>query len=448
MVLAAMAGGLPSVCPAQVSGPAGQVVTLPPEAGGFGGAYSSPSFGDSGYGEVTPAGGYSGSACPPQGCPPTDCPPQPTDCWPWKVRPLFISPKMLEPPRGTYVRLEYLLWEIEEPGAVALGAPVIRDPAETAAFAPATDNTTSNGYPLLGGGFGYTPIIDEIQLRDNSGTRVTLGVPLKNYGAAEFSGWWLNQASDQFTFGPRVLQNNVGLNNVFVPTTPLAVGGVDGSFGGTLPTGLFQVYDTLQVDYSSDLKGADARFVVNSLSPPGEGLKLRPLFGFKYVGLQEAMFQKGQLDLGGTPFLTTIGSDTDNTILGGTVGLRTELVHRWFIVGVEPAVTLGGNIAKASVVTDNLAGPTEGRLQADSDYFGFSPILDLKAYARVCVTDNIRLHVGYDAFWLAQVYRPARVIEYNVDTNAAAGFPTQFDTKQETDHLAVEGLSVGLEFLF
>jgi hypothetical protein len=188
--------------------------------------------------------------------------------------------------------------------------------------------------------------------------------------------------------------------------------------------------------------------VVDALTPPGEGLKLRPLFGFKYVGLQEAMHQKGQFDSPFASFATTIDSDTDNTLLGGTVGLRTELVHRWFTVGVEPAVTFAGNISEVTVVTERFLGPNDPRTETTSDYFDFSPILDLKAYTRVKLMENVNLHVGYDAFWLAHVYRPSRVIEYNVATDAAGGFVTDFDTKREDDHVAVEGLSVGLEFLF
>jgi hypothetical protein len=258
MVLAGMTCGLPSLCLAQVYGPAGQVVTLPPEAGGFGGAYASPSFGDSagygtsGYGEAMPAGGYAGSACPPQGCPPADCPPQPTSCWPWKIRPLFISPEMLKPPRGTYVRLEYLLWEIEKPGDVFLGAPRIEDTTTPLVeFAQRRDNTTSNGFPLLGGGFGYTPNIDELQLRDNDGLRLTFGVPLKNYGTFEGDVWLLEQASDHYEWGPRDFGTNDDFGGLFGiefdPVTSLKVNGVTGS--ELAVTGLFRVYNSFEFYY-------------------------------------------------------------------------------------------------------------------------------------------------------------------------------------------------------
>jgi len=357
---------------------------------------------------------------------------------------LFISPKLLQPPRGTYVRLEYLLWEIEKPGAEKLGADRISDPTQTQVPAPATDNTTSDGFSLLGGGFGYSPIIDELQLRDNDGFRITAGMPVTNYGTFEASFWLLEQGSDHFEYGARDLIP--GLPG-FSPTTTVTVNGVIGN--DVAGTGPIRVYDTLEVDYESDLWGADARFVVDALSPPGEGFKLRPLFGFKYVGLQEAMHQKGQFEsLTTPPFSTTIDSDTDNTILGGTVGLRTELNHRWFVVGVEPAVTFAGNIAQASVVTERFTGPDDPRNEVDADYFAFSPILDLKTYARIKCSDNLSLHVGYDAFWLSHVFRPARVIDYNIATDGAGNIASDFRAREEDDHVAVEGLSLGAEFIF
>src|SRR5690606_29762479 len=107
MTLAAWSCGLATTCWAQ--GYAGNVVTLTPEAGGF--SYSWGAFGDSGpaYGGMPPAGFAGPANCPP-GTPygPATCDPEPA-CW-WKLRPLLISPRLLKPARGSFVRVEYLLW--------------------------------------------------------------------------------------------------------------------------------------------------------------------------------------------------------------------------------------------------------------------------------------------------------------------------------------------------
>lgn len=445
LTLAAWGCGLASTtCFAQGYSSAGGVVTLPASAGGY--EYSSGAFGDGpGWGGASPAGYAEGGAyCPPgAGYGQVPCPPNP-EPW-WKCRPLFTVPKPMKPPRGAFFRTEYLLWEIQEPGSVFLGAHVTPDEVSQIVPFPATDNTTSDGYPLEQGGFGYTPNIDEIQLRDNSGLRLTLGIPTYDYGTIELSAWMLEQASDSFEFVPRELFPGVP----FVPTQPLKTDGVSPSNVGNSPDGIYRVYDSLDAEYSSDMWGADAKFVVDALAPQGEGFKLKPLFGFKYIDFQEAFYQRGRLDGQGffPSFNSSVNSSTSNNIFGGTIGLRAELEHRWFILGAQPAVTFAGNVARTRVVTDRFLGESDPYTESSSDYFDFSPVLDLSLYARICLSENLRLNVGYDAFWLSRLYRPSRVIEYNVST-ANGGLATDFSTKREDDSVAVEGLSVGLEYIF
>ncbi|HEX6986570.1 MAG TPA: BBP7 family outer membrane beta-barrel protein, partial [Planctomycetaceae bacterium] len=393
ITLAACGCGLATPCLAQGYAAPGEVVTLPAEAGGYG--YSSGAFGDvPGYGGATPAGYAGGPAyCPPDGgYAQVPCEPRPA-CW-WKPRPLFIGPKLLKPPRNSFVRLEYLLWEIEEPGDVPLGAPLIEDPSDVVELFPTTDNTATDGFFLpQQGRFGYVPRLDEIQLRDNSGIRLTLGIPTYEYGTFELSGWMLEQASDSFEFGPReLIPGFVGIipGVPFSPAVPQKTDLATGRVVGPFAIDSVAVYDTLDAEYSSDLWGADAEFVVDALAPQGEGLKFRPLFGFKYVGFQESLYQRGRFIAPGLSFGSSVNSDTYNTILGGTIGLRTELEHRWFVLGVQPAVTFAGNISEVTVATERVGGPNDPRREVSSDYFDFCPILDLNAYARVCVTENIR----------------------------------------------------------
>ncbi|MGC1275678.1 MAG: BBP7 family outer membrane beta-barrel protein [Planctomycetaceae bacterium] len=454
MTLAAWGCGLATPCLAQGYGGApgysapGDVVTLPPEAGGYG--YSSGAFGDASAmgGVSSPGYGAPPAYCPPGGGEAAYCPPEP-EPW-WKRRGCMIDKRWLKPARGSFVRLEYLLWEIEEPGTESFGAPFPQD------FSPGTDIDFDENFldidfdPSEGffdfnpelGTFGpvYVPNNDEIQLRDNSGVRVTFGIPTYEYGTIELSGWALEQASDHYEFRPRFDDFFF-----FFGTTPAISFATD--VGDTPVTVGFGQVDTV---YTSDLLGADANFVIDSLSPEGEGLKLKPLVGFKYVSLQEFQSVAGYSPtsplLGPGNFALT--SDTDNNYLGGTLGLRTELEHRWFILGLQPAVTFAGNIAKARVQTAPFFDPTEGTRETSSDYFDFAPILDLKAYARICLSDNLRLNVGYDAFWISKAYRAADVIDYRVDTDGGTTLESASSTERSADDVAVEGLSVGLEYIF
>jgi hypothetical protein len=439
---------------------AGDVVTLPAAASGY--DYSASAFGDSGaaYGAAAPAGYDAGGAyCPPPTAYGPACEPQQT-CW-WKKHPLLISPRLLKPPRGAYFRTEYLLWEIEEPGSVLLGT----DPAkelsgvvdrdfDTELYSNSlfdTDFDPSNGYTTIDQdtgliGFSYVPRLDEIQLRDNSGIRLTMGIPTYDYGTIEMSAWLLGQASDHYRFAPRAFIEPTGVTIPGIPFSPANIVKVDGNASDFLTRNHNQYLD---VTYKSNMWGADLKYVVDSVSPPGEGFKLKPLFGLKYVDFDEGMYQLGRFQSASFGTLdSSITGDTHNAIFGGTVGLRTELVHRWFIAGLQPAVTFAGNASKVQVATARFLDPNEPRQQVSSEYFDFCPILDLNAYARICLTQNLRLTVGYDAFWLARVYRPARVIDYNVSTDGGTNLRTDFDTQKRADHVAVEGLSVGLEYIF
>ena len=459
MTLAAWGCGMATTSMAQSYG-AGEVVTLPASASGY--DYSSGAFGDSGatFSGAAPVGYDAGAAyCPPPAAYAPACEPE-ERCW-WKRHPLCISPRLLKPPRGAYFRTEYLLWEIEEPGSVLLGTDPPKELSGSVEldfdeeyFSNAlfdTDFDPSNGYTTFDQqtglfGFSYVPRLDEIQLRDNSGLRLTMGIPTYDYGTIEMSAWLLEQASDHYRFAQREIINPIGVNIPGVPFSPSNIVKVDGSAANFLTRSHNQFLD---VTYKSDMWGADLKYVVDSVSPPGEGLKLKPLFGLKYVDFDEGMYQLGRFQsptFG--PLDSSITADTHNAIFGGTVGLRTELVHRWFIVGLQPAVTFAGNVSQTRVATERFLGTTEPRQEATSDYFDFSPILDLNAYARICLTQNLRLTVGYDAFWLARVYRPARVIDYNVSTDGGTNLRTDFGTQKRADHVAVEGLSVGLEYVF
>lgn len=458
MTLAAWSCGLATNCVAQTYA-AGEVVTLPGTAGGY--DYSSGAFGDSGpaHGGVAGAG-YSGmpANCPPQPGYGAACEPQPT-CW-WK-RPLLISPKLLKPPRGAYFRTEYLLWEIEEPGSVLLGSEPAdelsgefeRDFDDPYFRSSLFDNDfdPSAGFPQFDPetglfGFAYVPRMTELQMRDNSGIRLTMGIPTYDYGTIELSAWMLEQASDHYQFLPREIIPPFGVDIPGVPFSPATSFKIDGSNTNFVTRNHNQFLD---VAYRSDLWGADVKYVVDSLSPHGEGFKLKPLFGVKYVDFDESMYQRGLFQ---SPTFGTldsqINSHSNNAIFGGTVGLRAELEHRWFIAGVQPAVTFAGNASKVSVTTDRFASPTDGRNDDSASHFGFSPILDINAYVRVCLTENLRLNVGYDAFWMSQVYRAATIIDYNVATDGGTTARSDFKARKRTENVAVEGLSVGLEYVF
>lgn len=465
--LAVWSCGMAATCQAQTHG-AGEVVTLPSSASGH--SYATSAFGDVGPGQAPEA------YCPPPGeayCPPPGM--EHKKRW-WERQPLWISPGFLKPPRGATVQLEYLHWSVQDPGSGLLGAEpplglntnpdgdfdrgYYSDALFDNNFDPSDGYVTSrivqNPIPGLPGtevlGFNYVPRMDELSLNDNNGMRLTFEIPTYDHGTIELSGWLLGQASDEHHFGPKKFVPADAFEIIdpggfpfpifingedFYPTTTVNID--TGADFVSIP------YDTLDVAYRSDLFGADFRYVVDALAPQGEGLKLRPTIGFKYVSVQESMYQHGEFQPQFGPLhVSNLNTDTTNNFLGPTLGLRAELEHRWFTVGVQPEVAFTGNIAEATATSNRFVHPDSPKRTNSSDYFDFAPILDIKTYARIKLSDHCRFTVGYDAMWLSRVFRASEVMDYRITEDENSNI----NTKNATDHVTVDGLSLGLEFMF
>lgn len=475
--------GLAATCFGQGRSPAGHVVTLPASASGY--SYNSPAF--------TTHGASQAAYCPPPQGMAIEEP-----SW-WKTNQLFIHPGMIRPPRGAYVRLEYLLWSIEEPGNQLVGAAPLEEAYDSPDrdfdqgydsnalfddnFNPARGYIVHNPvfqvnqgrqrFPGLRSntGFRYVPRMTELQLRDNSGIRLTFGIPTYEYGTIELSGWLLEQASDHYQFGGRqfvpvnefqflLLDPHTGTyvppRNVdpFVPKDAVVVNGDvfkpsvsvnvnDGAGFVSVP------FDTIDVAYRSNMWGLDAAYVVDALAPDGEGFKLKPVVGVKYVSLQESMYVRGVRNpLRGATVISNINSGTTNNYVGGMVGLRAELVHRWFVLGVQPGATFAANIAESSVTSERFTTNGSPYRDVSSSYFDFAPILNLKTYARVKLGDHWRATVGYNAMWISRAFRPSQSVDYRVNKANSGVLNSDVDTKNSTDQVTVDGISLGLEYVF
>ena len=478
--------GLTSPCAAQqYSGyqPAPAGAYAPPGAypEAFPGAFNGPPVG---YDSNPDGGGPSGGGvvgagyCPPADCGPVSHRPRPAHFWENIGTKLWIAPPLLEPPRGASVRTEYLLWGLSRPGDQLLGAPITRPDNSRFPFTDEFEDGVIRNDPDLDVPTSYVPFLDPFELRDISGARTTVSVPLMTYGTAELSG---------FVLSPDVETRRFDTTTYYEPTflavidtggtaaTTSATGGFESNTSAItyLPDGipftvvpatslkengaqseLLRFYDSLDVAYHSQLWGMDAKFVYDSLSTPGEGFKLRPLFGVKYLSFNEKLYQSGtftEVDpLTGLPvsqFDTEIHSGTKNNYIGGTVGVRSELVHRWFVVGVQPSVTLAADVAQADTLTENLTGPNDALVRQTERFTTFAPLLEGNAYARFCLTENIRFHVGYDVTWITKAYRPGRTIEYDT-TSDGAGVRSNVRPEDRTDDVIVDGLSLGAEFVF
>ena len=214
---------------------------------------------------------------------------------------------------------------------------------------------------------------------------------------------------------------------------------------------LVTVFDTsYSLEYETEMWGAGGRMVFDHLARP-EGFGLRPLVGVRYIMLNQNLYQAGRFTAGGVtaPLDRFIATNSHNNYFGPEIGVDAGFRHKWFEVGVRPALTIGVNEAQVRTRTENLVDQTDGTDIVEQNYTEFSPVMDVNAYLRVPITDSIRFNVGYDLLWLARVAQPDESTRYNVAVNED-GIPTEslVEPKKNFSDLTFNGLNVGLEITF
>jgi len=327
----------------------------------------------------------------------------------------------------TWFRLEYLQWEVDEPGDQLLGAPVlgVSDPREPF-------DVFANGILV---GQARVASTDDMSFDDINGIRGTFGIPLVG-STMETSFWGLAQDSSV-----------VGAPELPSPTPP-DLGefvGTSTTVNGVVGDNLFLYDESYDAYYSTQSWGAEVNFVTDP-ARYGEGLVLMPILGLRYFSLEERLNQTGVFNSFGTiPDITSgIRSTTNNHLYGPQVGMRMQLVHRWFSISVEPKVMLGMNSYSAQVKTISLrsaADPTVFTKETGSE---FTAIADLGINAKVRVNEFLSLFVGYNVMWAGRVSRPHGNIRYN-DNGA---FPNLADVVLDTNStdMVIQGISIGGEF--
>lgn len=250
-----------------------------------------------------------------------------------------------------------------------------------------------------------------------------------------------------------------------------------------------------RASFRSSLWGAESNWVMDAFNP-NSPLGIRPLAGFRYQNFTEELYQAGesiyQRPVVGQPLLARniaftrrIDADSLNQVYGPQIGFRAEYVRPRFGFGVEPKATLGVNTYKANLFTSQILSPNnqvnfdadgepiftaaEGTaqraLQEELANYAFeadrtlrekrtkfAPILAVKSYGHVNITDYLRLTASYEFMWTGSLHRPGSNIGYIADAPSLLDqFQTpraNFQLYQHTEDMIVHGLTVGAEFTY
>lgn len=332
--------------------------------------------------------------------------------------------------RRTWFRTEYLLWDIQNPTKERLGAPL-------------ANNVDLNNFTVLDPvffpqqlGFAHVPTTDRLTLDDTNGVKLTFGIPF-GPGELELSGFLLENQGDKDT-----------MPYLPSPAAPFAQFAATTTFtNGQLGSNVLVYDESFVMDYESEVWGADFKYVFDTMRP-GEGIKLRPLVGARFINVREHLIQTGVYNNFRTlpDLVSVIDSEANNHVFGGIVGARLEFVHRWFTVGIEPRAGGGINRYLARVETKNLRSVGDGIVRTEEKDTIFSPVIEGTCFARVHVSENISLSVGYNWLGLYNITRPAENIYYN--DNGPLPTPPGVVVNAKTSEMWVRGLMVGGEVRF
>lgn len=332
------------------------------------------------------------------------------------------------------LKLEYLHWSIDGPDNVLLSAPILGNPNPTspsAVFDRATGISRGNGVALA-----FTD-----RTMDMNGMRGSLEFALPE-GNIEWNVWGLFRNETN-----RPTEDIFATRTNTIPTDDLVV--VTNFNINDAPASNTNVYDTsYTVNLNTEMVGTGVNYIMDPFLP-GDGFRLRPLFGFRFISLQESMNQVG-VDSGGgigTPRTTTIASKVENRVFGPSIGTRAEFTSRRFTIGAEPKFTFGFNRNTNEVATEQLFEATDPRLTSTQKSNEFSPTFQLSVYAKLHVNEHLKCFVGYDYLFIAQISRAYDIIDYNEDrtaTNPATGTRV----RENNSDFTADGITAGIEFIW
>ena len=368
--------------------------------------------------------------------------------WP-SVEPSPLEATLEQIFHRSWFRLDYLIWNIDGPRDRLIGV----QPAGLATDARLNFPVTIPNDPTLLNQLAFVPDTRKFNFEDNPGVRGTIGIPLTE-GTVEISAFLLDQASadvrlngfleplsvtedPNFTTVP--FSDGFPRNFVNVATTLTGGGGVGSNI---------LLYDR---DYSaawtSDMWGAQANFLKSSRFS-GEGFQVEPLIGARYLNLLEVLTIQGGFDGPGPApqnIRRFIDSNVHNNIFGPQIGLRSQFVHRWFTIGIEPKIALSWNNYEARVRTEQLRTAADPRNDTKQDGTKFAPIAELTGFIRWHLNDSLSFYFATNWMWIDNVSRPLDNISFNSTGPEPA--PQGVVVDAQFHDIRVVGISIGGELI-
>lgn len=380
--------------------------------------------------------------------------------------------------RHAYFRVDYLLWDVEDPGKSTLGASSRQtfngDPVNNFPVFQLPDPNSGTQLNVA------QPTLTSVMINKNNGIRGTWGLPIFDSGVLESSVFALQTSISDINpsnirdWSPGLVDTNGdNIPDTFV-SQPLLNAVVQGvKINGSVPPGNnFLLVNGIDTNgdgitdtpaYSATLKtsvwGAESNYIIAPYNP-NQNLIVSPLFGFRYMNFSEELRQRGQYDDpvleddGVTPVdpaqtqrvTRRIDSTTINNLYGPQIGMRAELHSKRLVIGVTPKVMLGLNSYRAQLDTASILRLNDPAQSLNKRETTFGIIGDVEVSTRLNLTDNFSASVGYNFLWAGMITRPADNIDYNI-RSSAGGIPAQsaFGLDIGYSGAIMHGLNIGAQ---
>ncbi|MDC0274235.1 BBP7 family outer membrane beta-barrel protein [Planctomycetaceae bacterium] len=329
----------------------------------------------------------------------------------------------------TWIRIEALHWDIDNPHQNTLGADPIIDvtgnPTDPTVLQPVFDSTGI----LIGEGF--TPILPDFSFNDNNGIRGTFGRE-DSWGSFQLSFMGLEESSESANFNEFLLAPESYI------TTTLDI-------NGALSNAAVLFDEYYGVSYQTSLFAANSEFRVNMGQWPS-GIVLQYIAGANFTQLHDNMRINGGYSNQGTEVLleSEIQSDIKNNMFGPVIGLNLEAEAPYgFSFGVTPKAILSINQIRYNVTTRDLTAIGDSVKHKENDY-ELSPILNLSVYAKKTINEHLSVYASWDVSWLTRVAQASNSIDYNDNTNTPQ---TDLGINKTLNGFRTGGITVGGEIL-
>ncbi|HVJ69376.1 MAG TPA: BBP7 family outer membrane beta-barrel protein [Caulifigura sp.] len=328
--------------------------------------------------------------------------------------------------RRSWVRVEYLNWNIKDPGSRLLGAPIATgDPrVPFQAFDP-------GNIPRVGVQ-AFVPDTGNFSFENLPAMRLAVGAPTE-WGSFEADIWGALTARSSMNIDPVF---DPALGATLIPAVTLTVNGAPSDSQMIL-------FDAgYHAEMRSSMWGAQGNWVGNPVTPQNS-LVLAPVVGIRYVKLNE------ELEISGTDITTgtspRISSKSNNNLVGPQVGVRASVDSKWLSLGIEPKVMFGINRHQDTVRSSQIFDAANSSFSTNEDT-DFAPAFNMPGYAKLHLTENFSLFAGYELLWLSNITRPTQSIVY--DSPALSTDPPQIRLQKHREQLLAHGFMIGGEFRF